>query len=131
MQWLIDLIIAWIYTNGIFRDRGPGLTSDFTTGDFIQDGDWHELDLSDIVDKNTKGVAIRLVATNTAVEAIIRLRGPPDYLTPARCCLRTQIAGVKINTCPVIPVSDDRKIEYQLTTVTWTYISLGIRGWWL
>ncbi len=135
MQWLIDIIQAWVITLGYlttgYIDRGEAAVFDFDKDDLTADADWHELDLSAIIPENAKLVHITgninygVVAKHFAM----RHTGYAEWTTINR--VQTQVAGVTNFFEFSVKLDSNRKIEYILSDVAWTTVDFSIQGWWL
>lgn len=135
MQWLIDIIKAWIEAQGYlttsFVDRGDHAVHDFTTGDFIVDGDWHDLDLSSIVAENAKGVAFRIRIKTSVIGMTAEFRTKGNIKSFNMGGINTVVADVNhVGDC-IIPLKTDRKIEYSLFGTGLQALYLNVKGWWL
>jgi len=135
MQWLIDIIKAWIVAQGYltagFVDRGDPTTFDFSKDNLILDGNFHELDLSGIVPEKAKAVlfCLRFNAAIITGRFYFRKAGNVNVLNVSRG--RVEVAGVDDSDDYVCPISSDRKLEYMFTYVPWTMIFFYVKGWWL
>lgn len=127
LKWVSDQN----YLQTSYVDRGPLGSYDWETGDFTKDGAWHDLDLSAIVPAGTKAVAFSLRIKTPIVNKLFILKpkglGPAWYFAGAV----TQIADMAqyLDLCCACDVN--RKIEYNITPTTWTYITLTVKGWWI
>lgn len=133
MQWLFDIVVemmwASIYERGIYRDRGEYPGPDFSQVTLTTDGNWHELDLSGIIEENAKAVCIRIKARTSAVPKVVRFRKHGTTITTHTCVMRTVIANMDNNNNTTIGVDTDRKIDYHFSNFVWEDISMVIRGW--
>lgn len=135
MQWLIDIVKAWIEAQGYlttsFVDRGDPAGPDFGTGDIIADDTWRELDLSGIVPANTKAILFlcRVKNIDTGVWLYFRKAGNSNEENTSRAV--TQVSNVWRYIDRVCPISDDRKIEYKSSVTTWLFVRITVKGWWL
>lgn len=116
---------------GDFIDRGDVPSYDFTTPNFITDGNEHELDLSEIV---PPGVAAVLLGTSVYDET------PDVYITFKKKGNQNNInialTGIVVRNVQtyldlICPVGDDRILIYKATNTAWTWIYLYVKGWWL
>ncbi len=135
MQWLIDIVLEAVaalgYLTTSFVDRGDVGAWDFTHADLTKDNYWHDLDLSAIVPAGTTAVQLRVqIKDDSIARAIIfRKKGHTGFWNIAR--LRIQVANVEIEGDIMVPLDNDRKINYLATGAVWTLIGISVRGWWL
>lgn len=114
-----------------FVDRGDPASWDFSTGDFITDGAWHELDLSAIVPAGAKAVSLRLKVTDelTVIGAKFRKAGNSNSLNIFD--IITGVSNYAIVEHGCVALDENRKVEYNFFNTTWTEIYVIVKGWWL
>lgn len=135
MQWLIDIIKAWIVAEGYiktsFVDRGDPAAWDYTLNDFTRDAAWHDLDLSGIVPAGAKAIAVFMKIKSNVVGSNLRLRTNGNVNTSNLTELKTQVANVIISFDVVTIPDGNRVVEYYASLAVWTDISLIVKGWWV
>lgn len=132
MQWLIDILKAWIPDNVGYIDRGSISTADFTLVDFTIDGYFHDLDLSAIVPVNARLVLMRVTLLVPPPGWRFAKWKPSFHVgtsnqsaTPAQIPYNTWCYDI------LVAMNEDQKISYNMDNGTWSAINLYIRGWWL
>lgn len=135
MQWLIDIVKAWIEAQGYlltsFVDRGDPAAYDFTKLTLTSDGTWHVMDLSAIVPAGAKAVTLRSDLWNADVGIHLRMRTLGNTNLYNVSSAITQVAGIIIYNDHIIPLDTDRKIEYIMPSTTWIAVNITVKGWWL
>lgn len=130
MQWLVDLVLARVRIDGMFVDRGDAPANDFVLGDLTTDGGWHTLDLSGIVPEHAHGIALQVLALNTAVNRSVKFRTRGNVNDFNRSFIVTQTAVIiSAADCVVIP-NANREIEYSASVGGWLLINICVKGWW-
>lgn len=114
-----------------YVDRGDPSSWDFETSDFITDGNWHELDLSNIVPEGTKAVCFLTYIIDDIVASHISFRKKGNTNTVNKFVSRTQLANVLMDGNGIVFCDTDRKIEYRTSNTTFSWITLTIRGWYI
>lgn len=112
-----------------FVDRGDPDAYDFLTGDFIKDGNWHDLDLSGIISPGTKMVIIRIGINVTSLTAFLYLRknGTVNLYNEAIC--KTDVVGQSQYFDVHVAVDANGIIEYRCTTANISALNFIVRGW--
>ncbi len=113
-----------------FVDRGDATGWDYTEADFIEDSNWHELDLSGIVPANAKAVSVYLKFRATAANRIGQFRKFGNTNAYNVSGLSTQVANIDKWGVLTVALSTDHKIDYFFTTGTYPYIRFLVKGWW-
>lgn len=131
MQWLIDLIIEAIGIPPVYITRPDPIANDFLTGDFTQDGNWHDLDFSPIVPVGASAVNIQLRVSNTNVIQTIDMRPKGSTTTMGLTVIQNQVANQYETAVVVVSVDADRKLQYKVPGNPFSTITLKTRGWWL
>lgn len=112
-----------------YVDRGDPATWDFVQGDFITDGEWHELDLSSIVPEGVRTIHFIALIRDDIIGSLVQLREKGNVNPYTKFMIRTQTAGMTICGDGIISCDVNRKIEYYATATTWNQIILQVRGW--
>jgi len=112
-----------------FVDRGDPSAYDFEPEDFTDDYQWHDLDLSSIVDRNAKCVVLTILMKSPTVDAEITLRKNGN--TNERNYSRQYIQAANQAIVAQLIVSPDNNgvIEYKVSNVVWTCLHVCIVGW--
>lgn len=119
-----------------FIPRLPGPKSeDFAVGDLTADGNYHILDLSSIVPKDAKAVALALYLKDDAVNNYFNVReyhnGSSAYRQNS-LAIRTQAANVtQYNNGIVAFTRPDRWLEYAMANTTFTAAGITVVGWFI
>lgn len=114
-----------------YVDRGDPSEFDFTLGDFITDGNWHELDLSSIVPEGTKAVHFRITIQSVNIANYFVFRKKGNINERNKLAVRTQVATVPSDGDGIVSCSVDRKIEYKSTNTTFQALILNVSGWFI
>lgn len=122
----------WLKSEAVigFVNRGDPAAHDFTTGDFIKDAAWHELDLTGIIPANTKCIVMRCVILADADGNFVRFRTSGHTHTENVSECRTVFANRIYSYDIEVPVDGLQKIEYYASPADWTALFLAIKGWW-
>lgn len=135
MQWLIDIIKAWVIAQGYlttsYIDRGDPAVPDFLCAAFTFDASWRDLDCSGVVPAGAKAIlfTIRLSCNGVGVDVKFRKNGNVNENVIAR--ISPQLANVYICEDFVCACDVNRIIEY-FGYAFYTYdTTLTIKGWWL
>lgn len=135
MQWLIDIIneqmAAYLGIPPVYVDRGDYQDTDYAVGDFTQDNNWYELDLSTIVPAGAAAVKLHVKTRNNNVGTYLRFRKHGHTGNTYRCTNRTQVANVIIGHYLVVSLDAGRKIDYYVAVPAFLGINLTVQGWWL
>lgn len=146
MQWLIDLVIekvisdpavfgpaieAKIGQQGIYIDRGESVGVDFTIGDWVKDGLWHDKDFSGIVPANAVAMSVIIVVATNVADGWLRLkRGGSDANSNISEC-RAIVANLQTVGDYIVAVPANRIIQYSAANLTYFALTLTVKGWWL
>lgn len=146
MQWLIDIIKKWAlsqdfatkawvlgknYLTTVYIDRGDPAAYDFLTGDFIRDGEIHDLDLSDIIPAGIHTVHFSVILQSTLADRWLWFRKKGNVNPYNRTFLRTQVAKTDLGFSDIIEADAAGKIEYCCKDVSINKIEFLVRGWFL
>lgn len=131
MQWLIDLIIDAIGIPPVSIDRGDPPVCDFSWPGLLDDGLWHELDLSGIVPAGASLVGLYTFSSNAYASKHCAFRTPGNVNTENISMTNTQVSGVPQTLDVFVNVDANRKIEYKLDVGGWTGFVVTVKNWWL
>lgn len=135
MQWLINIIKAWIikqgYLTSSFIDRGDPDSPDFSANGFVKDGNWHDLDLSSIVPKGAKAVTLTVLIVVTETTKALRFRKKGNLNVPNISQMWNLVANLPYTADLIVACNSNRVIEYLVDPSTWTDIEITVKGWWL
>jgi len=114
-----------------YIDRGDIASADFETTDFTESTELQELDLSEIIPKNTVLVLGRLVVIGNAPDKRLFLLkgGYTNFYNLSD--VRTQIDGVPISENVLVPPDQNGIIQYKRVAGEFSFIEFTIRGWWV
>lgn len=135
MQWLIDIVyekvMAKIAGPPFYVDRGDPTWWDFTDPNFIEDGAWHILDLSNIVPARARAVHFRLACISPTIGglAYFRRAGNTNDINSAVCS--SYAGSVSTDRSYIVALDSSRHIEYKVIVVDLLIFGFTIRGWWL
>jgi hypothetical protein len=110
-------------------DRGAGIAGypDFNQNSFLQDGSWHDLDLSAIVPANAKLAIVSVTIINATAGKTISFRSK-NGTNYNYCSLVAQVAVQRIGNQFIIPLSGG-KIQFNADMTVWAEINLTVMGW--
>ncbi len=114
----------------MFVDRGDPATWDFTITDFTTDGTWRTLDISAIIPAIAKAVLMELDIETVNREKHIRLRKYGNSNAINHQDIETFNGGIHQSGSMIVAVDNNRIIEYNIDSATWTELDVTIRGWW-
>lgn len=113
-----------------FVHRGDPIAPDFDIGDFIQDRNWHSLNLSGIVPAGAKAVAIGVDLVCLQVNKHLNLRRAGQTFGVNISFTTIQVSSQGFTADVIVAVDENRCIEYMTGVADWTVITLWIKGWW-
>lgn len=126
---------AWVQAQGYlttsFIDRGDPATPDFAVGDFLQDGAWHEKNLSAIVPVEAKAILIRLKLTGPVINSSVAFRERGNFNEENVSKATIQVAPIETNQDMVFSIDPTRIIDYKASNVVFFEIELTVKGWWI
>lgn len=131
MQWLINLVIEAIGVPPCYVERPDHADHDFETGDFTQDGGWHEFDLSDIVPANASAANLHCRGTSDDISKILYVKAYDYTQTKGTCKVRPQVANQSNAKHFTIGFPVAKKVKYLTQTDAFQYLTLNVKGWWL
>jgi len=105
-------------------------TYDFVLADFTTDGNWRELDLSDILPSNAQAIVIYCHVQDNAAGNSIEFRSFYDTTDIISVEATTNVANQPLDTEGMIDVSERKVIKYKGTNTTFSAINFAIRGYW-
>ncbi len=114
----------------MYVDRGDPATYDWILTDLIEDGAWHELDLSAIVPAGAKAILMRVDYRASVIEKGLTLRKLGNVNARNSGQIRCQVADVHNYRDIVVACDADRKIEYHMHSPETTLCNFVVRGWW-
>lgn len=122
-------MFASVNTGLKWADRGLVTSYDYGLGDFIEDGEWHEKDLSSIVGKGVKLLCISIGYITTESNKQFALRTAGQTNTKNFGSMFTQASSLVVEHSLWVLTDADGKIDYYVQTGTWTILQVCIRGW--
>jgi len=113
---------------GGYIHRGDPNTFDFFVENFTADGAWHTLSLAAIIPANAKLVHLRMRIKDdvTGRDFYIRKTGLANAVNVHK--LGLQAANIPNEANDIIDCTGQR-IDYWLTSATWTEVALVVLGW--
>jgi hypothetical protein len=114
-----------------FVDRGDPSAWDFVLTDLITDGAWHDMDLSAIVPANAIAAVLDVTYSEGAAGNYILFRKKGNVNEINMGVTRVQVPNVVNDSCLIVALSSDGKIQYLTTNTTFTVINILVRGWFL
>lgn len=130
MQWLIDLVIAAIGIPPCYVDRGIHDGSDYTLADFVVDGGWHDIDMSEYIGEGATCVNFHLVGNSNVITDVFYFRRKSHTMTFGSCTVRPQIAGHHFGERRPVGCDANRIFSYRFLGAGWVSLKFNIKGWW-
>jgi len=115
----------------IYVDRGDLDDYDFSTGDLIKDANWHDLDLSSKIPIGTKLVVMLVELRASTGNKLLYLRQKGNSYDVNNSILVNQVTNTPMCGDMFVVPDVNRVIEYWISTATWTFIHLTVRGYFL
>lgn len=112
-----------------FYNRGDPTGYDFDIADFTKDGEWHDLDLSNIIPPNAVAAFIKVYTQAPSAGRWMYLKRKGDAYDYNSFAQFTQAANISIMSEGFVFLNAERIIQYKIPNVTWTAIYLVVRGW--
>lgn len=111
-------------------NRGNTASWDFLAGDFVKDGNWHELSLAGIIPTGTIAVLMRAHIDVSATGYGFWM-GHADETGDINCfSIRPQVAGLGKTTEGIVFVNAARRIRYKADAApTWSGLGVAVKGW--
>ena len=113
-----------------FVFRGSVSAWDKEGAGFVQDGAWHEWDLSAIVPDGAKAVMMRVALIDDTPGIQLAFRPAGETGANVRTKFYVQTAGVSYDTVAPVIVTSARKVDYLAINTTWDMIAAVVLGWW-
>jgi len=110
-------------------DRGACAGYDFTQLTLVQDGSWHEMDLSSIVPEGALFVKLHCGIRSPNADDSMKLRKAGTARVFNIYALHVNVVSQTIKGDAWIPLSIDRKVEYSFTNRIWDVITIVVGGW--
>lgn len=107
-------------------DRGDPESADFFAGDLTTDGNWHDLDLREIIPYGATAVYLRISIEDDAAGSVITFRKKGNQNTVNILRMVTQDAGDALHGNGIVFCDANRTIEYMATNTTWTTINIAV-----
>jgi len=112
-----------------YTNRGDPAVCDFDLTDFPAEDTWYDLNLSDIVPPNTKGVIITVKTVNSGAGGTMYFRKNGNSNVIEGDGVETQVALVKARANLIIGCDNNRIIEGFMSNLTFTSIEITVTGW--
>lgn len=114
-----------------YVSRGDPDEADFDETDFTVQNQWTDIDLSSIVPSGTVLVLLAVLVRSSTAGGQLQFRknGNTNFIEGDG--IICDIANQPTCGTLLIPCDADRKIEYFSSEVTWTWIDVTIKGWFI
>lgn len=112
-----------------FVDRGDVAAWDAPAGGWITDGEYHELDFSSIIPKNTKLIILRGEAITISANALIQFKTAGNIQNFNSTGFWTQAEALFNLFDLFVSPNNEGKIEYKIDDVVWIQLDFVIGGW--
>jgi len=113
----------------VYIDRGDPSVDDIAVASLTTDAAWHDLDLSAWVPAGAIAALIRVYAQATTANAIFFLRKNGNTGFANSGVIVTQVANQRNIMSLVVSLDNNQVCEYYAANVSWTTLSLTVRGW--
>ncbi len=130
MQWLIDIILEMIRAVGMFVNRGDPNLAELTIINIIPDGNWHDFDISGIIDKDAHAVLLSYWIINTNINRWIQFRPKSNVNDFNMSRIQTEVANVGISGDLVVPLDENHELQYKSVLTNWAFVRITVKGWW-
>lgn len=127
----IDTYLATHPAIGPFIDRGDPVEWDWELSDLVEDGNWHDLNLSSIVPDAATQVKFQLTHRSTTVNDRFMLRQNGNVNTYNISVLRCYVANLYSDHLFLVTPDLVRKVEYRFVGVGCDFLRMTVCGWWL
>lgn len=114
-----------------FVDRGDPSQNDFTAGDFITDGNPHDLSLALIVPAGATAVHLAYQIKDDLIDKYLLFASTENMNLKNVLRARTQVANIFADIDGIITCDPYRDIVYQASNTTFTSIKVVIKGWFI
>jgi hypothetical protein len=114
-----------------FVDRGDLASYDFTTPDFITDGNEHDLDLSHIVETGASAVLLGTSVYDERPDTFITFKKKENLNNINIALTAVIIKNVVTYLDLICPIGPSKKLTYKATNTAWTWIYLFVKAWWI
>lgn len=115
--------------SGGYIDRGDPASYDFSKADFSTDGQWHVLDLSNIVPAGTTLVHLSIGAVIAYANSYIQFRKNGIVNDINKKIIVILFGNKEYYEDAQVACDADRKIEYWMSDRTWVTLDMLVRGW--
>lgn len=114
-----------------YVDRGDLAADDWATTDFTLDGDWHDLDLSSIIPKNTSLVLFRLVFRDTEPYPYMSFRTKGNTHDVNIGVVWEHFENKYYDATIFVKPNSDGLVQYKTTATSSNNLFLSVGGWWV
>lgn len=114
-----------------YVDRGDPDIMDFQSGELEKDGNWYTMDLSAIVGAARRLVHLKLEIGDSAGGKHVKFRTNGNTYTNNVAHRMTVTAGTPCQHDVWVYTDDAGKIEYSISSATWIFVNIFVKGWWL
>jgi len=123
LQNLLKLAPHWV-------DRGDPSAYDFTAGDFTQDNNWYDLDLSSIVPAGAVAVLLRVGMQDATTDTQVSFRKNGNSNVYNAGVFKTVEANIDISGELMVFCDTNRVIEYRVSQ-SLTALNVLVMGWYI
>lgn len=114
-----------------YTDRGDPAAYDWTLAELIEDGAYHDLDLSAIVPAGAKAVSLFVLYKASATAMAVRFRKNGNTNANNRGQVTSAVANLPITGDITVACDNNRVIEYFLSSPQTTLCIITVKGWWM
>lgn len=114
----------------MFVDRGDPAAYDFTSTDFTDDGTWRTLGLTSIITTSAKAVLFDIDFKSANAFKHIQLRRYDNSNEFNHFDTMTIVGNQEKHAMAIVSVDNNRLIQYNIESATWTELNMTVRGWW-
>lgn len=114
----------------LYVSRGILAHADFASAIFTKDGAWHTLSIAGLIPVDAKFVIITVSLVATAANKFFYVAQHGDTSGYNALVISTQVSGVwKYGVSPPITVDANRRVDYYITTGTYSQCNLTVCGY--
>jgi len=124
-----EILLTNLFGKHLYVDRGDTASPDFTQATLTTNDNWHELDLSDIVDEGATFAYIKVMLKDATPDLIFSMRKAGAETTTIALSARIQVANIFSYFVGFVPMDVNYTIDYWGSNTTWDSISLTVLGW--
>lgn len=112
-----------------YHDRGDPASVDFSAGDVTTDATWRDLDLSSIIGKGSKAVALLVELKDNAMGSYMWFRKKGNSNSVNKLYFRLTATNWDVGFNGIVGCDNEGVIQYKGANVAFTSIGITVTGW--